>query len=167
MTETNQLHWFVVGDQRLIVTIFIGYLRSLSFVQISALYAELIPWARQHNLKIIDITKYSQDERRLLSPYMHSLELAYSKIHTLLDTVGYMRGCRAVVTVDTALIHMASWFGNPTLLLLHQHPDERWFNRPLGLDQTHPVVVLNQVRYNYWGDIAHQLLHSLSKWPWL
>ena len=102
--DRNDIHW--------------AHLRSLSFVQISALYAELMPWARQHNLKIIDITKYSQDERRLLSPYMHSLELAYSKIHTLLDTVGYIRGCRAVVSVDTALIHMASWFGNPSLVIV-------------------------------------------------
>ena len=100
------------------------------------------------------------------SSAMH-LELAQPEIHSFCDTAALLRKSRGVITVDTALVHLAAWFGWPTLLLLHQYPDARWSYRPLGLNQKHPIKVLQQTRYNCWRAVADKLPSSLADWPWL
>ena len=72
-----------------------------------------------------------------------------------------------VITVDTALVHLAAWFAWPTLLLLHLYPDERWHGPSLGLNQNLPIQILQQTQYNTWSNVHDMLLSSLSDWRWL
>ena len=97
-----------------------------------------------------------------------TLELAQPSISSLSDTAFLLRRSRGVITVDTALVHLAAWFGWPTLLLLHLYADERWCGRSsLGLHQNHPIQVLQQTGYNTWSSVRDKLLLSLADWPWL
>ena len=143
-----------------------AHLRSWPFPGIAKLYGRLVPWARRHGIRLIDITAYGVDERQTLLRYGSTLELAQPEIGSLSDTAALLRRSRGVITVDTALVHLAAWFGWPTLLLLNQYPDARWSHRPLGLDQTHPIQVLQQTRYNCWREVGDMLLSSLADWPW-
>ena len=144
-----------------------AHLRSWPFPEIARLYGCLVPWARRRGIRLIDITAYRSDERQTLLRHSPTLELVQPGIRSLCDTAALLRASRGVISVDTALVHLAAWFGCPTLLLLHQYPDERWSHRPLGLDQTHPIQVLQQTRYNCWRGVGYMLLSSLADWPWL
>ena len=144
-----------------------AHLRSLSFPEIARLYGRLLPWARHRGIRLIDITAYWSNERQTLLRYAPTLELAQPEIRSLCDTAALLRSSRGVITVDTALVHLAAWFGWPTLLLLHQHPDARWSQRSLGLEQVHPIKVIQQTRYNCWRGVDDMLLSSLADWPWL
>ena len=144
-----------------------AHLRSWPFPEIARLYGRLVPWARRRGISLIDITAYRSDERQTLLRYGPTLALVQPEIRSLCDTAALLRRSRGVISVDTALVHLAAWFGWPTLLLLHLHPDERWGRRPLGLDQTHPIKVLQQTRYNSWREVSDTLLSSLADWPWL
>ena len=144
-----------------------AHLRSWPFPEIARLYRHLVPWARSRAISLIDITVYRSDERQTLLRHSPTLKLVQPEIGSLSDTAVLMRRSRGVITVDTALVHLAAWFGWPTLLLLHQYPDPRWIHRPLGLDQTHPIKVLQQSRFNSWREVSDTLLSSLADWPWL
>ena len=144
-----------------------AHLRSWPFPQIASLYAELVPWAKSRGIVLIDITAYRSDECRTLQRYNPTLELAQSSINSFSDTAALLSASRGVITVDTALVHVAAWFGWPTLLLLHQYSDQRWSKRPMGLNQQQPLQVLQQTQYNCWRAVQSALLSSLSDWPWL
>ncbi|QNI46821.1 hypothetical protein [Synechococcus sp. A15-60] len=144
-----------------------AHLRSWPFPEIARLYGRLVPWARCRGIRLIDITAYRSDERQTLLRHIPTLELAQPGIRSLCDTAALLRVSRGVISVDTALVHLAAWFGWPTLLLLHQYFDSRWNNRPLGLNQPHPIQVLRQTRYNSWREVSDTLLSSLADWPWL
>ena len=144
-----------------------AHLRSWPFPEIARLYGRLVPWARRRGIRLIDITAYRSDERQTLLRYGPTLELVQQEIRSLCDTAALLCQSRGVISVDTALVHLATWFGWPTLLLLHLHPDARWGHRPLGLEQTHPIKVLRQTHYNSWREVSDKLLSSLADWPWL
>ncbi|MEX2202213.1 MAG: tetratricopeptide repeat protein [Dongiaceae bacterium] len=69
-----------------------------------------------------------------------------------LDTAALMMSLDLVVTVDTAIAHLAGALGRPALLLLHKNPDFRWM---LGRSDTlwYPsLTVLRQQRAGDWSD---------------
>ena len=144
-----------------------AHLRSWPFPDIARLYGRLVPWARRCGIRLVDITTYRPEERQTLLHHEPTLELVQPSINSLCDTAELLCQSRGVITVDTALVHLAAWFGWPTLLLLHLHPDERWSGRKLGLHQNHPIQVLRQTRYNSWREVSDKLLSSLADWPWL
>lgn len=63
-----------------------------------------------------------------------------------------------------ALVHLARWFDWPTLLLLHQHPDERW--QPLLQNRAQPgrTQIIQQVQYNQWADLPSRVVAQLKHW---
>ena len=144
-----------------------AYLRSWPFPEIVRLYERLVPWARRRGIRLIDVTAYRPDERHTLLRYGSTLHLAQHQIRSFCDTASLLHGSRGVITVDTALVHLAAWFAWPTLLLLHLYPDERWRGPSLGLNQNLPIQILQQTQYNTWSNVHDMLLSSLSDWPWL
>jgi tetratricopeptide (TPR) repeat protein len=85
-----------------------------------------------------------------------------------LDTAALMMSLDLVVTVDTAIAHLAGALGRPALLLLHANPDFRWV---LGRSDTlwYPsLALLRQERAGDWSGpvaaasaaIAHRVAHG-------
>ena len=142
-----------------------AHLRSLPFLEILRLYNLLVPWATAQGLCLVDLTRYRPEEARALARFAPTLQLAEPLVSSLADTADLLLASRGVISVDTALVHLAGWFDWPTLLLLHQHPDERW--QPLiaaGGDDGRRRV-LQQDAYNRWGPLLQRLLAVLPDWP--
>ena len=150
--DPNDRHW--------------AHLRSLSFVQIARVYAQLVPWATSLGFRLVDITYYRTEEQRNLERHYPTLDLAMSRIASLNDTARIARECVSVVTVDTALVHLARWVGSTTFLLLHRHPDERWREHLRGPSQDHRVHVLRQNSYNQWDDVIINMIRLIKNRDW-
>lgn len=141
-----------------------AHLRSVPFLQLMRLYEQLVPWAEKQGIRLVDISRYRPEEQVTLQRFAPALQLAEPQIGSLEDTAELLLASAAVISVDTALVHLANWFAWPILLLLHQHPDERW--RPLlragGAEGR--ILPLRQTACNRWAPVLDQLLTVLPDW---
>jgi ADP-heptose:LPS heptosyltransferase len=73
-----------------------------------------------------------------------------------------MMGLDCVISVDTAVAHLAGALGLPTFTLLHSTADARW-----GLDDTTPwypsMRLIRQHVAGRWDDAVHVLRSSVAE----
>ena len=82
-----------------------------------------------------------------------------------LDTAGIIAQLDLVITVDTAVVHVAGALGRPTWLLSRFNPCWRWLgNRPDGLWYPGIVRVFGQTAYDDWVPVIARLHDELAVW---
>lgn len=140
-----------------------AHLRSLPFQTIRKLYNGLIPWCMASGFTLLDISRYNHQEASELAIFSPTLVLKEPDISSFRDTAHHLHQSQLVASVDTAVVHLARWFDWPTLLLLHQNPDERWQPLLRGTEQNYAIQILQQIRYNHWDDVIYAVPSTLSK----
>jgi ADP-heptose:LPS heptosyltransferase len=79
-----------------------------------------------------------------------------------LETAQWLKGCKQVITIDTALAHLAGALGIPTIILLPYASDWRWFLPPTNQfvqSAWYPSVqLLRQTEANEWHSLLKQAL---------
>ena len=81
---------------------------------------------------------------------------------TFTDTAFALRGLDLLITVDTAIAHLAGALGVPTLLLVSYLPDWRWL---LGREDSpwYPTLrILRQPEVGDWDSVIQQVLEFLA-----
>ena len=82
---------------------------------------------------------------------------------TMADTAALIEACDVIVSVDTAVAHLAAALGKPTWILLPYNADWRW----LATGNTSPwypsVTLLRQSKFGEWDDVMHQLADKLRE----
>jgi len=145
---------------------FWAHLRSLPLQEIEGLYRWLLPWAAARGWQVADITAYRPEERHRLGQLAGSqqLHLLAPNLGSLADTAHQAARARLVITVDTALIHLAHALEAPRWLLLHRHPDPRWRERLLqdGSSDREGLRVLQQTIQGRWAEPLQQLRAGLE-----
>jgi hypothetical protein len=145
---------------------FWGFLRSLPLEQITGIYSWMLPWAKEKGWRIVDLSRYSVREQRQLNrlPCSEQLSLAAPQLQSLADTATLVGKAANVLSVDTALIHLAHGLNAPRCLLLHRHPDPRWQRRLLqdGSSDQRNLRVLQQTTPQQWCSPLQQLRASLG-----
>ena len=146
---------------------FWAHLRSLPLPEIEGLYRWLLPWAAARGWQVADITAYRPEERHRLGQLAGSqqLHLMAPNLGSLADTAHQAARARLVITVDTALIHLAHVLEAPRWLLLHRHPDPRWRERLLqdGGSDREGLRVLQQSIQGRWAEPLQQLRAGLEQ----
>jgi ADP-heptose:LPS heptosyltransferase len=83
-------------------------------------------------------------------------------IRNFSDTAYALSGMDLVITVDTAMAHLAGALGIPTLLLVAFFPDFRWM---MGRHDTpwYPTMRIYRQRYpGDWGAVISQMMDDLT-----
>ncbi|MDZ4736487.1 MAG: tetratricopeptide repeat protein [Rhodospirillaceae bacterium] len=80
-----------------------------------------------------------------------------------LDTAALMMSLDLVVTVDTAIAHLAGALGRPTLLLLHRNPDFRWMLGRADTPWYPALTLLRQTRPGDWGGPVAAAAATISR----
>lgn len=83
-------------------------------------------------------------------------------IRDFADTAALIAQLDLVITVDTAVAHLAGALGKPVWVMLPHAPDWRWM---LGREDSpwYPTMrLLRQSRPGFWGDVVHQAAQQLS-----
>ena len=81
------------------------------------------------------------------------------------DTAAVINSLDLVVTIDTAVAHLAGAMGKPTWILLPHAPEWRWM---LDREDTpwYPTARLfRQKRLGDWESVIERVRASLSAWP--
>ncbi|MBM5808231.1 MAG: hypothetical protein FJ051_00165 [Cyanobacteria bacterium M_surface_9_m1_291] len=144
-----------------------AHLRSLGFSEILATYRWLLPWAVDQGIQVVDVTPYSPQEEHSLGglPGRENLVALQGQLRSLADTAAAVAAAALVVSVDTALIHLAHALESPRWLLLHRHGDARWRQRLQqdGGSDHQQLGVLQQTVQGQWHGPLGQLRADLAK----
>ena len=87
-------------------------------------------------------------------PQMINLE---DEIHTFDDTASLLKNLDILITVDTALAHLAGALGVKTYLLLCFAPDWRWFDNDKKTEWYPNVTIIKQKDRRTWQDVSDKL----------
>lgn len=99
---------------------------------------------------------------RDLTPYMTDMA----------DTAGLVAGLDAVITVDTAILHLAGALGKTTLVLIPHHADWRWGRQPVARGGDQRAVSSGKGKGNrceggcYWYPDTHVVFRQPRKDDW-
>ena len=78
-------------------------------------------------------------------------------IHTFDDTASLLKNLDILITVDTALAHLAGALGVKTYLLLCFAPDWRWFDNDKKTEWYPNVTIIKQKDRRTWQDVSDKL----------
>ena len=109
------------------------------------------------------VTWYSFQLGRRETPPLPNLISLEPYLRNFSDTAYALSGMDLLITVDTAVAHLAGAMGIPTFLLLPFQPDFRWL---LGREDSpwYPSMRLyRQPAYGDWGAVMQQVVVDLSK----
>lgn len=112
---------------------------------------------RSHSLYVGPQVAEAEAYRELVKPE--------PSFQTFADTANYIAGLDCVVTVDTAVAHLAGSLGVSTFLLLNCAGEFRW-----GLDDTTPwypsIRIIRQRMRGNWREPVERVMGDLDKlWP--
>lgn len=83
-------------------------------------------------------------------------------ISSFADTAAIMQLCDSVISVDTAIIHLAGALGRPAHLLLPFVPDWRWMLETTSSPWYSSVRIHRQAKLNEWNDVIKSVKLALQ-----
>ena len=90
---------------------------------------------------------------------------AAARIRDWEDTAAVLANLDVLVSIDTAVAHLAGAMGKPVLLLLHYSSDWRWGLRGDTTPWYPSMRLLRQDSMNDWDSVLGGLRESLVLWP--
>ena len=84
-------------------------------------------------------------------------------INDFADTAGALKNIDILITVDTALAHLAGAMGVKTYLLLCHAPDWRWFDNDKKTEWYPSVTIIKQQDRKTWEDVSEKLTKYIKK----
>lgn len=82
-------------------------------------------------------------------------------ISSFADTAAIMQLCDSVISVDTAIIHLAGALGRPAHLLLPFVPDWRWMLETTNSPWYPSILIHRQTKLNEWSDVIANVKSAL------
>ena len=92
----------------------------------------------------------SESEKNQISQ-IKNIHLWTDKLHDFEDTAALIDNLDYVISVDTALVHLAGAMGVPTKLLLPYSPDFRWLLNRADTPWYKNVEIYRQSKFDHWG----------------
>lgn len=83
-------------------------------------------------------------------------------LHNFSDTAYALSGMDLVITVDTALAHLAGAMGIPTLLLVHFQPDYRWMLERQDSPWYPTLRIFRQPSPGDWESVLNDVIQALT-----
>lgn len=114
-----------------------------------------IPNVKYYSLQMNDIFGMCEKYPQIVDLEEH--------IQTFDDTASMLKNLDILITVDTALAHLAGALGVKTYLLLCHAPDWRWFDNDTKTEWYPNVTLIKQQDRRSWQDVSDKLYEYISK----
>ncbi len=95
-------------------------------------------------------------------PPLHGMTSLAPLLSNFSDTAFALSGMDLMITVDTAMAHLAGALGIPTLLLVSYIPDWRWMMGRADSPWYPTLRIYRQPKPNDWGTVIRQVVEDLS-----
>ena len=84
------------------------------------------------------------------------------EFHDFDDTAAAIENLDLVISIDTAVAHLAGAMGKPTWLLLPRVPDWRWLLLRSDTPWYPSMRLFRQKKFGEWGSVVHEICESLE-----
>lgn len=118
----------------------------------------LTPLSKIPNVAWVSLQK---EKSTPLSSEFHALDLM-DRSHDLVDTMAIIHHLDLVITVDTAIAHLAGAMGKPTWLMLPFAAEWRWMEKTLFNPWYPTMVLFRQHQLSDWSSVITQIEQQFS-----
>jgi tetratricopeptide (TPR) repeat protein len=126
-------------------------------------FEALLPLGRLDGVRLVSLQMGPRAQDLQRHPGALPIEvLSPEELGTFEDTAALMAELDAVVTVDTAFSHLAGALGVPTLLMLPDAPDWRWWLQPETSPWYPSVRLFRQASAGRWDDVVARVGKALT-----
>jgi ADP-heptose:LPS heptosyltransferase len=87
-----------------------------------------------------------------------------SHLDDFLDTAAVMKSLDLVISVDTAIAHLAGALGIPVWVAMPFAPDWRWLLDREDSPWYPTMRLFRQARSGWWEDVFHRIAETLQQW---
>ncbi len=117
------------------------------------------------DVRWISLQKGERGDRRLEVPRGVQIEHMGERLHDLADTAALLMQLDLVITVDTAVAHLAGALGRPVWVVLPYAPDWRWLLEGEGTVWYPTARLYRQPAPGNWGAVIARVVADLASLP--
>jgi tetratricopeptide (TPR) repeat protein len=127
---------------------------------------QLAPLLEQSNITFYSLQKDEDAEIASWNKHHASNQIiSYHDLDTLpfMDSAAMMKNLHLIITVDTAIAHLAGALGVPVWLILPYVADYRWFNQTENTSPLYPsMIIFRQSRTGDWNSVIQTITNKLK-----
>lgn len=128
--------------------------------------ATLLPALRHPAVKVIVLQQGTpRDDLETIDP---TLRRTFVDVVTECDDLGetahLMRECDVILTVDTAIAHVAGAMGLATWVMVAEPAEWRWGRERADSAYYPSIRLIRQRRGGDWGDVVDEVEHRITEW---
>jgi tetratricopeptide (TPR) repeat protein len=116
-------------------------------------------------IDVVSLQKEGRSADRAIL-HAHAAEIAdfSSELTDFLETAALLSSIDIVISVDTAVAHLACTLGRPTWILLPHAPDWRWLLEREDSPWYPSARLFRQPRIGDWGSVIQTVVNELRRW---
>ncbi len=133
--------------------------RSIALQDWTALIRRCTPSAR-----FVCLQKEVRDADRAALEQLPQISCHFDDINDFDDLAAMIRACDLVISVDTAVAHMAGAVGTPVWVLLPYVPDWRWMRERQDSPWYPSARLIRQQRFGDWQGVLTTIAEALSSY---
>ncbi|MHB9117893.1 MAG: tetratricopeptide repeat protein [Burkholderiales bacterium] len=123
------------------------------------------PLARVPNATFFSLQKGAPADQALAPPEGLELLDLTSQLNNFADTAAFISNLDLVISVDTAVAHLAGALGKPTWILLPFAPDFRWLLERNDSPWYPSMRLFRQKQWGNWPEVFEHMALELVNWP--
>jgi tetratricopeptide (TPR) repeat protein len=141
-----------------------GDLRNKKALNRSIALAKLRPLFELGDCEFVSVQKILSDEDRRQLAEIGVVREHSAELKDFSDTAALVSLLDLVISVDTAVAHLAGALGKPVWILLHHAADWRWFLDREDSPWYPSARLFRQTRAGDWSGVADKVLRALRAW---
>ncbi|MEG3640785.1 tetratricopeptide repeat protein [Magnetococcus sp. PR-3] len=125
---------------------------------------ELTSWGEIEGLTFISLQKDPMvgDEQ---TPLWHKMQHDEAHLHSFHDTAALIKNLDLVITIDTAVAHLAGGLGVPVWMMAYCKADFRWLKDRKDSPWYPTMQIFRGVRFaNPWENVIEEVAQALREW---
>jgi len=126
--------------------------------------AELAPLVTNHDVTFYSLQLGAGSEQAASPPSGMTLIDLTDQIHDFVDSAALIGQLDLVVSIDTAVAHLAGALGKPVLLLLPYAPDWRWLLDRSDSPWYPTMQIFRQKKAGNWGEVVGRVQIAAEKY---
>ncbi len=129
----------------------------------SARLADMVrAWGGLDGLQLFSLQKNQPEDSRAIAAMTGTVIDLAPLLDNFADTAAAMMSLDLIISVDTAVVHLAGALGRPVWLLLPYVPDWRWMLERTDTPWYPSMRLFRQPRFADWPDVMDRVAHALT-----